>query len=202
MAEVACNDDVVVLDAASGHVVYRRHVPGPADAVAYDPTGRVLAVGTDTGVHLLDPSTGAVRSRLWFPAGPRALARGGPNGAPGRVRLPSAREPPDAPRVDPTRWPSTPPARSWRPPPSWARRCGTCAQGRQLFSLVEPASDHTAAFTPDGKSLVVGTQGPAEVVDVASGKVVKRLTPPGQTLASDQPNPVALRGPSSSSART
>ena len=68
------------------------------------------------------------------------------------------------------------------------------ATGKALFSLVEPASDHTLAFTPDGQSLVVGTQGPAEVVDVASGRIVKRLSPPGQTPTTNQVNPVALEG--------
>ena len=68
------------------------------------------------------------------------------------------------------------------------------ATGKVLVTLVEPSSDQTLAFTPDGRTLVVGTQGPAEVVDVASGRVVKRLSPPGQTLATGKTNPVAVAG--------
>ena len=193
VAEVACNNDVVVLDAASGRVVYRRHVSGPAAATAYDPAGRLLAVGTSTGVDLLDPSTGAVRSRLVVPAGPRGIAPGGPN-APGPPGVPS---------------PSGVTAQSLGAPNALAFNAtgsqlaattflGTTvwdmATGKALFSLVEPASDHTVAFTPDGGTLVVGTRGPAEVVDVASGRVVKRLSASGQTLATNQVNPVALEG--------
>jgi len=50
------------------------------------------------------------------------------------------------------------------------------------------------AFTPDGKFLVVGTEGPTVVVDVASDQIVQWLSPPGQILNSGQVNPVALEG--------
>jgi WD40 repeat protein len=187
VAEVACNDDVVVLDAASGHVVYRRHVLGPTAAAAYDPTGRVLAVGTSTGVDLLDPSTGAVRSRLVVPPGPRGLASGGPN-APGPPGLKAqSLGAPNALAFNATG--SQLAATTFLGTTVW-----DMATGKVLFSLVEPASDHTLAFTPDGLSLVVGTKGPAEVVDVASGQIVKRLSPPGQTSAANEVNPVALEG--------
>ncbi|HVC71196.1 MAG TPA: TIR domain-containing protein [Acidimicrobiales bacterium] len=187
VAEVACNDDVVVLDAASGHVVYRRHVSGPTAAAAYDPTDRVLAVGASTGVDLLDPSTGAVRSRLVVPPGPRGLAPGGPNapGPPGlKAQSPRA---PNALAFNATG--SELAATTFLGTTVW-----DMATGKVLLSLVEPAADHTLAFTPDGLSLVVGTQGPAEVVDVASGRIVKRLSPPGQTPAANEVNPVALEG--------
>jgi WD40 repeat protein len=187
VAEVACNDDVVVLDAASGHVVYRRHVPGPTAAAAYDPTGRVLAVGTSTGVDLLDPSTGAVRSRLVVPPGPRGLAPGGPI-APGPPGLKAqSLGAPNALAFNATG--SQLGATTFLGTTVW-----DVATGKVLFSLDEPASDHTLAFTPDGLSLVVGTEGPAEVVDVASGQIVKRLSPPGQTPAANEVNPVALEG--------
>jgi WD40 repeat protein len=187
VAEVACNDDVVVLDTGSGSVVYRRHVSGPAGAVAYDPTGRALAVGTNTGVDLLDPSTGAVRGRLEVPPGPRGLAPGGPNGpGPPGVKAQSIGAP-NALAFNATG--SQLAATTFLGTTVW-----DVASGKALFSLVEPASDHTLAFTPDGRSLVVGTRGPAEVVDVASGQIVKRLSPPGQTLAANEVNPLALEG--------
>ena len=180
---MACNDDVTVLDAASGHVVYRRHVAGPAGAVAYDPTDRALAVGTKTGVDLLDPSTGAVQSRLVVPLGPRALNRGpgGPNGG-------SSSGPPGGVRVDPRGGaPGGPNALAFNANGSQLAATtflGTTvwdlATGKVLFSLNEPSSDETLAFTSDGGFLVVGTTGPTEVVDVATGQVVKRLTAPGR----------------------
>jgi WD40 repeat protein len=187
VAEVACSNDVVVLNAASGRVVYRHHVSGPAAATAYDPTGRTLAVGTSTGVDLLDPSTGAVRSRLVVPPGPRGIAPGGPNGpGPPGVKSKSLGTP-NALTFNATG--SQLAATTFLGTTVW-----DVATGKALFSLVEPASDATLAFTPDGGTLVVGTRGPTEVIDVASGRVVKRLSPLGQTLANNQVNPVALEG--------
>jgi WD40 repeat protein len=195
VAEVACNDDVAVLDAASGRVVYRRHVSGPAGAVTYDPTGRLLAVGTNTGVDLLDPSTGAVQSRLVVPAPPRALAGGGPGGpAPIAPNAPG-------PGAHIAQGPGTPNALAFNATGSQlaattflGATVWDTATGKVLLSLAEPGSDQTLAFTPNGTSLVVGTQGTAEVVDVASGHIVNRLSPPGQSLATGQANPVALQG--------
>jgi WD40 repeat protein len=205
VAESACNDDVVVLDAASGHVVYRRHLPGQVGAVAYDPTGRVLAVGTNKGVDLLDPSSGALQTQLSGGAGPRATpgASGGPPVAPG-----ASGGPPVAPGASATAAPASAAA------PNDATALAFSADGSKLattnffgttvwdvgsrkvlFSLFEPHSDDTVAFTPNGKTLVVGTEGPTEVVDVGSGQVVKTLSPPNQTLAGDQPNPIAINGP-------
>ncbi|HVA04297.1 MAG TPA: TIR domain-containing protein [Acidimicrobiales bacterium] len=191
VAEVACNDDVVVLDSASGHVVYRKRLPASAGAVAYDPGGRVLAVGTNAGILLLDPSTGAVRSRLALPAAGGALPRGvtlgpapgGPNG-PG----PNAQRPGAVNALAFNDSGTELAATTFFGTTAWDVR-----SGQQLFSLAEPGSDQTAAFTTDGTSLVVGTTGAPEVVDVATGQVVQRLTPPGQTLAG-QASPVAIRG--------
>jgi len=224
VAESVCTDDVVVLDAASGHVVYRRHLSGQVGAVAYDPTGHVLAVGTNKGVDLLDPSSGALQTQLSGGAGPRRTpgASGGPPLAPG-----ASGGPPLAPGA--SGGPPLAPGASGGPPlapgasataapadalaPNGANALafsadgskvaattffGTTvwdvASGKVLFSLFEPHSDDTVAFTPDGKTLVVGTEGPTEVVDVSSGQVVKTLSPPNQTLAGDQPNPIALKG--------
>ncbi|MGP0031281.1 MAG: toll/interleukin-1 receptor domain-containing protein [Acidimicrobiales bacterium] len=74
LAESLCTGDVVVLDTATGHVVYQRHLSAQASAVAYDPSGRLLAVGTNAGIDLLDPATGAVTARLVGHGEPNSLA--------------------------------------------------------------------------------------------------------------------------------
>jgi len=74
VAESLCTGDVVVFDARSGHVAYRRHLSTQASAVAYSPNGRILAVGTNNGIDLLDPSTGSLESQLVGHGEPNALA--------------------------------------------------------------------------------------------------------------------------------
>jgi hypothetical protein len=63
------------------------------------------------------------------------------------------------------------------------------------FSLSDPGNDQTAAFTSDGTSLVVGTAGPTDVIDVATGQIVHQLSPPNQPIAgSGSISPVAVKG--------
>jgi len=73
IAESVCNGDVVVLDASTARVVYRRHLSNLVSAVIYTPDGKMLAVGAAAGVDLLDASTGAVVSRLQGHGEPNAL---------------------------------------------------------------------------------------------------------------------------------
>jgi WD40 repeat protein len=80
VAESLCTGELVVLDSATGRVVYRRQLAAQASAVAYDPNSRLLALGTNTGIDLLDPSNGAGRSQLLGHGEPNALAFS-PNGA-------------------------------------------------------------------------------------------------------------------------
>lgn len=80
MAESLCTGEVIVLNAGTGHVIYRRHISEQASAVAYDPSGQLLAVGTEKGVDLLDPSSGAITSQLVGHGEPNALAFS-PNGS-------------------------------------------------------------------------------------------------------------------------
>jgi len=74
LAESLCTGELVMLDRANGHVIYRRHVSTHAGAVAYDPVRSVLAVGTTTGVDLLDPVTKATTTKLVSRGQPNALA--------------------------------------------------------------------------------------------------------------------------------
>ncbi len=64
LAQSLCTGEVLVADSRTGHILFRHHVAATLGAVAYTPDGRWLAVGVRGGVDLLDPSTGAVRSRL------------------------------------------------------------------------------------------------------------------------------------------
>ncbi len=161
VAESLCTGDVVVFDAASGHIVYRRHLSTQVSAVGYSPTGGVLAVGTFDGIDLVDPNTGAVMSKLSDHGEPTALVFS----------------------------------------PDGLQLADVTNQGMTLWNLLSRTTqfslfgiDSTAAFTPDGKFLVVGTEGPTEVVDVASGQIVQRLSPPRQSLSDNSVNPVALQG--------
>ena len=80
IVESLCNGDVVMHTSTSGNRVYRRHVAARAGAVAYSADGRMLAVGTDKGIDLLDPGTGRVRSQLAGRGEPNALTFG-PDGS-------------------------------------------------------------------------------------------------------------------------
>jgi len=77
VAETLCTGELVVMDSANGHVLLRRHVATQASAVAYDPKGHLLAVGTNRGIDLVDPTTGVVRGQLMGHGEPNALAFNG-----------------------------------------------------------------------------------------------------------------------------
>ena len=74
VAETLCTGELLVLDSANGRVLLRRHLATQASAVAYEPDGNLLAVGTDRGIDLVDPTTGAVRWQLTGHGEPNALA--------------------------------------------------------------------------------------------------------------------------------
>ena len=75
VAETLCTGELVVMNSADGHVLLRRHVATQASAVAYDPNGHLLAVGTNQGIDLVDPTTGVVEGQLMGHGEPNALAR-------------------------------------------------------------------------------------------------------------------------------
>jgi WD40 repeat protein len=74
VAETLCTGELVVMDSANGRVLLRRHVATQASAVAYEPNGHLLAVGTNRGIDLVDPRTGLVRWQLIGHGMPNALA--------------------------------------------------------------------------------------------------------------------------------
>lgn len=80
IAEVACDGEVVIVDDATGHVQARWDV-GPADAVAFSPDGRTVAVGTEGGIKLLNASTGKPLGTLQPKSGkPICFPPGAPRG--------------------------------------------------------------------------------------------------------------------------
>ena len=74
VAETLCTGELLVMDSANGRVLLRRHVATQATAVAYEPNGHLLAVGTNRGIDLVDPTTGVVRWQLIGHGEPNALA--------------------------------------------------------------------------------------------------------------------------------
>ncbi len=74
VAETLCTGELLVMDSANGRILLRRHVATQATAVAYEPNGHLLAVGTERGIDLLDPTTGVVRWQLMGHGEPNALA--------------------------------------------------------------------------------------------------------------------------------
>jgi WD40 repeat protein len=75
IAEVACDRKVVILDDATRHVRARWDVGSSADAVAFSPDGRMLAVGAEGGITLLNAATGTVLRTL-APQSNKALCFG------------------------------------------------------------------------------------------------------------------------------
>jgi len=63
VAEASCNGSLRLLDPATGHILRQKRLAGELTSVAYSPNGAALAVGTDSGVLLLNPDTGAVTAR-------------------------------------------------------------------------------------------------------------------------------------------
>jgi WD40 repeat protein len=74
VVESLCNGNIVVMNSATGRVLLRRHVAAQASAVAYEPNGHLLAIGTNRGIDLVDPVTGLIRQELVGHGEPNALA--------------------------------------------------------------------------------------------------------------------------------
>ena len=192
VAEVACSNDVVVLDAAiSGAVVSvdatSRDRPTPS--VTTPPAARWRWAQAPVSTSSIRRRERSCRRASVTPAraqGPRVVRGGRPGRGPGPAPAPQRATGGRAQRADPGGTQSR--ASPSMPPGSQPGSddlpgddgVGLWRQDDRCSPSPSPRSDETLAFTPDGRSLVVGTQGPAEVVDVASGRIVKRLSPSGQ----------------------
>ena len=163
----SCTGEVTVVATATGRIVYRRHLPVQEDDVAYDPDGHALAVGTSKGVYLLDPTTGSTVSHLA-----------------GRGQIGSLAFSLDGAELAAT---SNLGVTVW-----------DMASGKAHVLIPDPFSHYsTVAFTSDGQDLVAGTDlGFTAVIDVVSGKLVRKLAPKGQAVSTGAGDwgPVALHG--------
>ena len=154
IVEAACNGTLRVIDAGTGNIQRAAHFRLQLSAVAYSPDGSLLAVGTSTGVMLIDPATGSVRARLTpiRSAGPPAALAFSPNG-----HLLAANDPNGI-----TLW-SLP---AMRPR----------AFEHDIYDV------GTMAFNRDGRQLIVGggnSDNSVHVYDVATGRMVHRIVATG-----------------------
>jgi WD40 repeat protein len=154
IVETACDGTLRLIDASTGRITRAANLRLPLSAVAYSPDGSLMAVGTPTGVMLLDPATGAVKARLTAspsPA-PTAAIAFSPNG-----RLLAADDPKGI-----TLWS----LRAMRP--------------RAFERDIDEGG--TMVFSRDGRQLIVGganTDNSVHIYDVASGRMVRRIVATG-----------------------
>jgi len=73
IAESSCGGVLRTLNASTGHIEWQLHPSPQVSAIAFSPTGHTLAVGTSSGVDLLDSVTGSVRKMFRSPE-PTGLA--------------------------------------------------------------------------------------------------------------------------------
>lgn len=154
IVEAACNGTLRLIDARTGNIQRAANLHAPLSAVAYSPGGSLLAVGTGTGVMLLDPATGSVKARLTAirSAGPPSALAFSPNG-----QLLAANGPQSI-----TLW-SLP---AMRPR----------AFEHDIYDV------GTMAFNRDGRQLIVGggnSDNSVHVYDVATGRMIHRIVATG-----------------------
>jgi WD40 repeat protein len=148
IAEGACNGTVRLLAAPGGGVLHSRDLATSVDGVAYAPDGSMLAAATTASVVLLDPRTGAPIARLKDPAGPDAVAFS-PDG---RIIVAD-----DGNGIE-----------SWTLPGLHPRRLAR-----------SPNLGGNIVFTRDGHLLIVGGEDASvHVYDVATGRLVRRISAP------------------------
>jgi WD40 repeat protein len=160
IAEGACNGTLRLLAVAGGVILHSRNLATPVDGLAFAPDGSMLAAATSAGVVLLDPRTGAPTTRLKDPAGPDAVAFS-PDG---RIIVAD-----DGTGTE-----------SWTLPSRHARRLAR-----------SPNLGGNIVFTHDGRQLLVGGEDASvHVYDVATGRLVRRISAPQSW--SSWPEEVAL----------
>ena len=164
VAETLCTGELLVMDSADGRVLLRRHVATQASAVAYEPSGHLLAIGTNRGIDLVDPTTGVVRWQLIGHGEPNALAFNHTGTLLGATT-----------NLGTTVWDlsSRTPLFSLSDPDNDRTLAFTPTGG-----LLIVGTGH--AYT--------------EVIAADTGQIVRLLTPPATQLATDLVDPIALAG--------
>jgi WD40 repeat protein len=164
VAETLCTGELVVMDGADGRVLFRRHVATQASAVAYDPDGHLLAIGTTQGIDLVDPTTGTVQWQLIGHGEPNALAFNHGGALLGATT-----------NLGTTVWDMS----SRRPLFSLPDR----DSDRTL-----------AFTSTGGLLIVGTTHAYTEVIPADTGQIVRLLRPPSIQLPTDLVDPIALAG--------
>jgi WD40 repeat protein len=148
IAEGACDGTVRLLGTADGAVSHSRNLRSAVDALAYASNSSMLAAATTAAVVLIDPRTGAPTARLTDAAGPDSVAFS-PNG---RMIVAD-----DGNGIE-----------SWTLPGLRPRRLAR-----------SPSLGGNIVFTRNGRLLIVGGQDASvHVYDVATGRLVRRISAP------------------------
>jgi WD40 repeat protein len=166
IAEAACNGSLRLFDAGSLRLLRAENPGGPLSSVAYSPSGSLLAVGTATGVVVVNPATGSVQARLT--AVPAATA-------PGVSQIAFSRDGRTLAADDPAG------VTVWTLPGLHPRALAS-----------DPTEGGSMVFSRDGRLLIVGGgDASVHIYDVASGRMVHRIVAPGHQPGS-WPEVVAL----------
>ncbi len=166
IAEAACNGSLRLFDAGSLRLVRTENPGGPLSSVAYSPTGSLLAVGTATGVVVVNPATGSVQARLT--AVPPATA-------PGVSQVAFSRD-----------------GRTLAADDSAGVTVWTLPGLHPRALARDPMEGGSMVFSRDGQLLIVGGgDASVHIYDVASGRMVHRIVAPGHQTGS-WPEVVAL----------
>jgi WD40 repeat protein len=160
IAEGACNGTLQLLDFRTGRVEHRLTTPSGVVSLAYSPNGRLLAVGTERQIMLVDPHTGAVvRER-------RVLTRivVASSGAPGVAGLAFSPDGRELATVDIDN------VELWGVP---------SLRSREL--AIDPGIGSSMVFSHGGRELIVagGYDHAVQVYDAETGGLLHSVTDPG-----------------------
>jgi WD40 repeat protein len=157
VVEAACNGSLLLVNAATGRVVHHARVGAPIAAVAFSPSGSLLAVAAGSQVLLVNPSSGTVERSLSLAPRGRVALSGGP-GLQALAFSPDGREL-AAGGYD-------------------AITLAALPSLRERSQTADPEVGSSIVFTPDGKQLLVGAadNGSFSVFDAMSGRLVRRVS--------------------------
>jgi WD40 repeat protein len=159
IAAGACNGTLQLLDFRTGRAEHRLTTPSGVVSLAYSPNGRLLAVGTERQIMLVDPNTGAVvRERRVLTK--IVIASGGAPGVAGLAFSPDGRELATVDLANVELW-SVPSLRS-----------------RELASYPDIGS--SMVFSHDGRELIVAGSydNTVHVYDAETGRLLHSVTVP------------------------